>query len=124
MPTPTCETRRAIELYEQDLAIAREIGNRHGEEFALGNLGVEYAKLGETRRAIEFHEQSLAIAREIGDLSGEAITLYSIGLALDKLGDRAQAINHAEAALEIFEQLESPNAEKARARLALWCGKE
>ena len=47
------ETRRAIELYEQALVIAREIGDRRGEGNALGNLGIAYAALGEPRRAIE-----------------------------------------------------------------------
>jgi tetratricopeptide (TPR) repeat protein len=114
------ETRRAIEFYEQVLIVLREMGDRHGEGSTLGNLGNAYANLGEMQRAVEFYEQYLAIAREIGDRRGEGIVLYNICLALDKLGDRAKAIAHAEAALEIFEQIESPAAEKVRATLAQW----
>jgi len=116
------ETRRAVEFHEQYLVIAREIGDRRGEGIALGNLGIAYKNLGETRRAVEFYEQCLVIAREIGDRRGEGIALFNTGLALDELGDRAQAIKHAEAALEIFEQIESPTAERARAQLAEWRG--
>ncbi|HYH84078.1 MAG TPA: tetratricopeptide repeat protein [Pyrinomonadaceae bacterium] len=116
------ETRRAIEFYEQRLVVAREIGDRRGEGNALGNLGLAYADLGETRRAVEFYEQHLVVAREIGDRRGEGNALFNTSLALDKLGDRAQAIAHGEAALEIYEQIESPYAERVRAKLAQWRG--
>lgn len=116
------EPRRAIEFHEQSLVVSREIGDRRGEGATLGNLGVAYAALGETRRAFEFHEQRLAIAREMGDRRGEGIALGNLGMTLYTLGDRAKAIAHAEAALEIFEQIESPYAEKVRAQLVQWRG--
>ena len=65
------EARKAIEYYEQALAIAREIGDRRGEGASLGNLGRAYADLGDARKAIEYYEQALAIAREIGDKRDE-----------------------------------------------------
>ena len=72
MPTPTwASPARPSSIYEQALAIAREIGDRRGEGADLGNLGLAYADLGEPRKAIEFYEQALAIAREIGDRRGE-----------------------------------------------------
>ncbi|MFL6286219.1 MAG: tetratricopeptide repeat protein [Pyrinomonadaceae bacterium] len=117
------ETRRAIGFYEQYLVISREIGDRRGEGNALGNLGNAYLDLGETRPAVKFYEQSLVVLREIGDLRGEGNALFNTGLALDKLGDRAKAIAHVEAALEIYEQVESPFAERARGLLARWSGK-
>jgi tetratricopeptide (TPR) repeat protein len=116
------ETRRAVELHKQALIIDREIGDRRGEGEDLGNLGVDYAALGEMRHAIEVYEQRLTIAREIGDHRGMGIVLFNTGLAFDKLGDRVKAIAHVEAALEIFQQIESPHAEIARAVLAQWRG--
>ena len=83
------EVRRAIEYYEQALAIAREIGDRRGEGTDLGNLGNAYADLGQVRRAIEYYEQALAIAREIGDRRGEGNTLGNLGLLLKQQGDVA-----------------------------------
>jgi tetratricopeptide (TPR) repeat protein len=114
------ETQRAIEFYEQALVIDREIGDRRGEGTDLGNLGLAYADLGETRRAIEFYEQRLIIAREVGDRRGEGNGLFCMSLALDALGEREQAIPLAEAALKIYEQIESPYAERARNVLAEW----
>jgi tetratricopeptide (TPR) repeat protein len=116
------ETQQAIEFLEQDLIIAREIGDRRGEGSVLGSLGNAYADLGETRRAVEFYEKQLIIVREIGDRRGEANALGNLGTAFDKLGDRERAIAHVEGALEIFEQIESPYAEKVRAQLARWRG--
>lgn len=116
------EKRRAVEFHEQRLAIAREIGDRRGEGTALGNLGVSYAALGEVRRAIKLYEQQLIIACEIGDRRGEGNGLLNTGLALNELGDYEKAIAYVEAALEIFEQIESPLAERARAKLAEWRG--
>lgn len=116
------EMRRAIEFYEQRLVIGREIGDPRSEGADLSNLGVAYAALGETRRAVEFYEQALIVLREIGDRRGEGIALFNSSQEIDKLGDRAKAIAHAEAALEICEQIESPLAEKVRAKLAQWRG--
>ena len=99
------ETRRAIELYEQDLAIAREIGDRHGEASATGNLGLAYADLGETRRAIELYEQHLAIAREIGDRRGEANATGNLGLAYADLGETRRAIELYEQHLAIAREI-------------------
>jgi tetratricopeptide (TPR) repeat protein len=116
------ETQRAIEFHEQYLAISRELGDRRSEGNALGNLGIAYDDLSETRRAVEFYEQQLAIVREIGDRRGEGNALFNTGLALNKLGEHTKAIAHVKASLEIFEQIESPNAEQARALLAQWRG--
>jgi tetratricopeptide (TPR) repeat protein len=116
------ETRRAIEFSEQALVVTRELGDLYNEGIALNNLGVAYNALGETQRAAEFYAQQLIIVSEIGDRSGEGSALFNIGLTLDKFGDRAKAIAHVEAALEIFEQIESPYAKNARAKLAQWRG--
>ncbi len=114
------EPSRAIQFFEQTLLIHREIGDRRGEGNALGNLGNAYAGLGETSRAIQFYEQRLAIARETGDRRGEAHARWNMSLALDQLGKRVQATLNAEQALTIYEQIEDPNAAKARATLASW----
>ena len=98
------ETRRAIEYYEQDLAICRETGDRRGEGQTLGNMGNAYAELGETRRAIEYCEQDLEIARETGDRRGEGMTLGNLGLAYEDLGETRRAIEYFEQHLEIARE--------------------
>lgn len=43
-----------------------------------------------------------------------------MSLSIDKLGQRKEAIDQAKDALRIFEQIESPLAEKVRSKLAEW----
>jgi tetratricopeptide (TPR) repeat protein len=116
------DAKKAIEFYEQRLVIAREIGDRRGEGNALGNLGNAYAALGDAKKAIEFHEQALVIDREIGDRLGEGNAMWNMSLSQNKLGQRAEAIDYAKSALKIYEQIESPTAERVRRRLAEWQG--
>ena len=62
------QVERAIEYYQQALAISREIGDRRGEGKGLGNLGNAYYNLGQVGRAIVYYQQALWISREIGDV--------------------------------------------------------
>ena len=64
----------------------------------------------------------MAIAREIGDREGEGNALWNTSQALDKLGDRKKAIEHGRDALQIYEQIESPEAERVRKQLQQWQG--
>ena len=51
------EYAQAIDFYQQQLDIARQIGQRLGEANSLGNLGNAYDALGEYAQAIDFHQQ-------------------------------------------------------------------
>lgn len=116
------ELQRAIEFHEQALVINREIGNRQYEGQTLGNLGNAYAALGETRRALHYYEQALILGREVGARRSEGITLWNMSVAFNELGEREKAIVYAEAALGIYEQIEHPNTDEVRQRLAEWRG--
>jgi tetratricopeptide (TPR) repeat protein len=70
--------------------------------------------LGDARRAIGYFEQRLAIAREIGDRRGEGNAIHNWALALERLGEPVPALEKADTARAIYEQIEDPNAEKAR----------
>jgi len=110
--------RERIRWLEASVSAARRLKDRVSESVSLGNLGLAYAALGETRKAIEFYEQHLTIARVIGDRRSEGNSLFNMSLSLDKLGERAKAVECAEAALKIYEEIESPYAQKAREWLA------
>jgi tetratricopeptide (TPR) repeat protein len=45
---------KALEHHTQDLAIARQVGDRAGEGQAYGNLGIAYQSLADFSRAIEY----------------------------------------------------------------------
>jgi tetratricopeptide (TPR) repeat protein len=59
------ETRRAIGFYEQQLTIAREIGDRLGVGIALSNIGLALDELGDRARAIAHVEAALEIYEQI-----------------------------------------------------------
>jgi tetratricopeptide (TPR) repeat protein len=105
------EYRRAMEHYEQQLAITIEIGDRRGHGNALGNLGNVYGSLGAAGRAIECYEQALAIDREIGDRRGEGADLGNLGNAYADLGESRRAIEHYEQALAIDREIGDRRAE-------------
>ena len=65
------EPRRAIDLYEQRLAIAREIGDHTGEAEANWNLGLVYEAEGELRRAVSLMELCVEYERGIGHPDAE-----------------------------------------------------
>jgi tetratricopeptide (TPR) repeat protein len=96
---------QAIDFHQQQLEIARQIGDRQGEANALGNLGIAYFSLGDSARAIDFYQQALEIARQIGDRQGEAAALGNLGNAYGSLGDYSQAIDFHQQALVIKRQI-------------------
>ena len=110
----------SISFHNKALQISREIGDPRSECLDLGNLGHAYFALGDNKKAIEFYCQSLVIARSVDYRLGEGKALWNLSLALDKLNQRPQAIDCAQKALQIFEQIESPKAEKVRQQLAEW----
>ncbi len=95
---------RAIDQYEQLLALAREIGDRYVEGAALGNLGNCYYSLGDYPRAIDQHEQRLALAREIGNRYGEVNALVYLGDVYRDTARSAQAFEHYVGAIAIADE--------------------
>ena len=67
------ETQKAIEYYEQALAIAREIGDRRGEATALWNMSLSLDQLGNKAQAIEYARDALKILEEIEDPRAENV---------------------------------------------------
>jgi tetratricopeptide (TPR) repeat protein len=101
------EIEKAIEYYEQALAISREIEYKQLEGNTLGNRGLAYSALGEIEKAIEYYEQALAIHKEIGERDGEGVWLLSLGEANMVLGDWDKSLQLFKDAFEIFETIES-----------------
>jgi tetratricopeptide (TPR) repeat protein len=93
---------------------------REARYHLLEDIGTAYNDFGETSKAIAYYEQALAMVREIGSRLGEAFVLSNMSLSLYQLGERTRALANAEAALRIYEEIESPSAEKVRRKLAEW----
>ena len=97
--------REALQSWQKALTIYREIGDRQGEAYSLGNLGNVYQHLGDYKKAIQYHQQSLAIKREIGDRQDEAGSLGNLGIAYNYLGDYQKAIENFQQSLAIKQEI-------------------
>jgi tetratricopeptide (TPR) repeat protein len=67
------EYHRAIEFYEQQLAIVREIRDREGEGNALWNSALALDKLGDRAEAVRRAEQAFSIYEQIESPASEDI---------------------------------------------------
>jgi len=66
-------------LFEERLALWREIGNQQSIANLLNNLGTVAHYQGDTTTAQTLLQESLAISRELGDKLNIAISLYNLG---------------------------------------------
>lgn len=96
---------RAIDFYEQLLAIQQELGDRAGKGKTLGNLGSAYIQLGESSKAIDFYEQALTIASEVGDRKNEGGWHLNLGQLYQGLGDHQKALTHTQHGLSIHREI-------------------
>jgi len=87
-----------------ELAICREIGDRFGEQRALGNLGHTHLAGHRPDQAIVYLQQQLDLARDIEVPIGQAFALVNIGKARHQLGHSDDAIRMIEKALAWYEK--------------------
>jgi tetratricopeptide (TPR) repeat protein len=85
------QTVKAIEMHEQGLAVATEMGDRQLQCEVCGGLGSCYERLGETDTALDFYQQCLIMATEWGDRVVGRAASY-IGSCCERLGDYDKAI--------------------------------
>jgi CHAT domain-containing protein/tetratricopeptide (TPR) repeat protein len=85
------EYPKALEHHAQQLAIARQIGDKAVEASTLGNLGNVHYLLGDFANALQYHEQHLLLARALGTLPSEARALENVGATYHALGEYSKA---------------------------------
>lgn len=95
----------AIDHYNRNLTIRKEIGDRKGIANSLNNIGVIYKTQGNYRMAIEYYTQSLTTITELGDKNGIAKTLNNIGNIYGAQGDNANSIDYYNQSLTIKEDI-------------------
>lgn len=85
---------KAVDFYQQNLALMREIGDRSAQGRSCGNLGNTYYLLGDFQAAIEHHQERLRIAREFGDKAAERRANSNLGNSHIFLGQFELAADH------------------------------
>src|SRR5262249_49386859 len=83
---------RGVILFQEQLALARQIGYMQGECDALGNLGRAHVELGQREQGMTFFSESNAIARKIGNRDSETTSSWNQGNLLARLGHLDEAI--------------------------------
>lgn len=93
--------QKATLLYEESLALSREMGDRSGAARTLANLANIANATGENQRAIGLYEESLAFFQALGETRSLANVLTSLGGVILTRGEheRAQALTEEALAL-------------------------
>lgn len=95
----------ALTYHQQQLDIARKLGDRAVEARALGNLGITHFHLGQYQTAIDCYQQQLAIAKAIENPQMSINANSNLGIVYQRQGHYQQALQHFQQQLETVEQL-------------------
>jgi DNA-binding SARP family transcriptional activator/tetratricopeptide (TPR) repeat protein len=112
------EHTRALAAGREALALSERIGHRHGQAIALDTLGYVEERLGRYPDAVVSYRRSAELFRDLGDRYQHAATLIKLGDADMATGEPAAARDAWRAALAILTDLDHPDAETVRAKLA------
>ncbi len=110
--------QQARAFCRQALTLSAEIGNRWLEGLARDSLGYAEHRLGNLAEAAACYQHALSLFRESGYRFHEADTLTRLGDTRHAAGELAQARETWQQALATFEDLQHPDADMVRAKLA------
>ena len=110
--------QQARAFCQRSLALCAETGNRSTEGNAWDSLGYAEHHLGNFGEAAACYQRALTLAREVGDRWNEAEVLTHLGDTCRAARELAQAREAWQQALAIFEDIQHPDADQVRAKLA------
>jgi tetratricopeptide (TPR) repeat protein len=99
---------RAVELYEESLALYERLGHRKGTSGPLRELGAAAYRRGDHEQAARLNERALAVAREFGSRFGAALALCNLADVLRAQGDLERAKSLLEESLISLRSQEGP----------------
>jgi tetratricopeptide (TPR) repeat protein len=102
----------AKQLFQESLALFRELGNQERITQALGDLGYIAWLLGEYGEAEQLYRESLTLSSEVGDQRGIADALNCLALAGGGLEEHEQAKRMWLESLTIFKEISDPLGEE------------
>lgn len=103
---PICKraTARAVEMYQQSLAIKEQLGDIQGMVRSWNGLGLVYATTGELDRAVTMYQRSFEISAWLGDAHGLAQTYNNWGLLYADAAKRERAVQMYRKSRPCFSQ--------------------
>ncbi|OLP20419.1 hypothetical protein BST81_00840 [Leptolyngbya sp. 'hensonii'] len=99
------QIQKALQTFQQELQLRRDVGDRSGEGTALNNIGEVLLTLGQFQTALESYRQALDIARELRDRPRERVFLGNLGKAYYSLGQYPQALDFYQQSLTISREV-------------------
>ncbi len=109
---------RDIEYCEQALTMLRQIGDQEQEAHTWDSLAYSHHHLGHHDQAVDCYEHAIALFRQFGDAYNEARSLSQLGDTHAAAQDDESAVKTWRAALEILDDINHPDANDLRAKLA------
>ena len=108
------EFKKAMELHQLGLRIAKDTGNKDAEGQGYNNLGLTHHSLGEFNKAIERYELGLGIAQNTGNKDAEGTVYNNLGVTYRYLGEFEKAIDLFQLGLSIAINTGNKKAEGIR----------
>lgn len=99
------EGSKALDYYEQCLAISREFNIRDGEAATLHQIGIVHAEERQYKIALEYYNQSQEVSRAIGFRFCEAGTLHQIGMVHEIIRQYDKALEYYRQSLTISQDI-------------------
>ncbi|NOQ64593.1 MAG: tetratricopeptide repeat protein [Methyloprofundus sp.] len=96
---------KAMECYQQNLILCRELKDKENEAATLNNISQIYKVRGEYDTALGYLQSSLKICQEISSKSGEGAALNNISQIYDTKGDYDAALSYLQDSLKIHENI-------------------
>jgi tetratricopeptide (TPR) repeat protein len=110
--------RQAITACEQALTLLQELDDRDGQADAWDSLGYAHHHLGQHTQAIACYQHAIDLYRDLGDHYDEAETLAHLGDTHHAAGKPEAARTAWQQARTILDQLDHPDADTVRTKLA------
>ena len=101
--------KKAIECYDESLAIDKKRNDKRGIAYTLNNIGFVYDKQGDIPKALEYYHQSLKTMEELNDKNGISYTLNNIGLIHHYQGNTKKAKEFHTKSLKLRTELDDKN---------------
>ncbi|XP_071946339.1 tetratricopeptide repeat protein 28-like [Antedon mediterranea] len=96
---------KAVNYMQQDLSIAKSLGDQEGECRAHGNLGSAYFSIRNFKDALTHHRFQLVLAMKLKDRTVAALGLSSLGHVYTSIGDYPNALSSHKQCVMLTQQL-------------------
>ena len=103
--------RKALEMYQQSLALWQSAKEPAEQAIALYMIGHIWVDLGEKQKALDACNQALSLARTTGEITVEAYALDTIGRVYNEFGDKKKALEMFNQALPLRQAAGKPAGE-------------